>query len=152
MPFSWCSPPLLVPLVTISIAVDTAYVVGKSGQKISKGIYMMDNMIYDGSTNEGMFDLNTRCAVGDLVGFHVVPINALSSLAGTTVITGFKVNKGNVFTASGMPQPQSVFGDYWVGQAVHVGRQCYQIQLKVTNGGLSPIPYYINWTAVLTAC
>ena len=111
----------------------------------------MDNMLANGSTNEAQFNLHTNCSVGNFIGFHAVPINALSSITGTTIITGFKVEKGEVFTAAGMPQQQSPSGDYWVGQAVKIGRQHYQIQLKVTNGGLHPIPYYINWKAVLIA-
>ena len=141
----------LNPLTAITIAVDTAYVVSQQGQRINEGVYMMDNMEANGSTGEAQMELHTKCSVGSLIGFNAVPINSLSSNQGTVEITGFTVSQGSVFTASGTPQPQDDSGNYWIGQAVKAGTQTYQIQLKVTNGGLNPTPYYVNWDPFITA-
>lgn len=137
------------PLTAITIAVDTAYVASQGGKYISQGVYMMDNMEANGSTGEAGMELSTKCPVGSLIGFNAVPINALSSNPGTVEITGFTVSQGSVFTAAGSPQQQTP--SYWIGQAMNTGSQTYQIQLKVTNGGLNPTPYYINWDPFITA-
>jgi hypothetical protein len=142
---------LLKPLTAITIAVDTAYVVSQQGQRINEGVYMMDNMEANGSEDEAQMELHTMCPVGSLIGFNAVPINALSSNKGTVEITGFTVSQGSVFTATGAPQKQDESGDYWIGQAVKAGSQTYQVQLKVTNGGLNPTPYYVNWDPFITA-
>lgn len=141
----------LKPLAAVTIAVDTAYVVSQGGRNINQGVYMMDNMEANGSTGEAGLELSTHCPVGSLIGFNAVPINALSSNPGTVEITGFTVSQGSVFTAAGAPQQQDSSGSYWIGQAVNAGSQTYQIQLKVTNGGLNPTPYYINWDPFITA-
>jgi len=141
----------LKPLTAITIAVDTAYVVSQGGKNINQGVYMMDNMEANGSTGEAGLELHTHCPVGSLIGYDAQPINALSSNPGTVEITGFIVSQGNVFTAAGTPEQQDESGNYWIGQAVNAGTQTYQIQLKVTNGGLNPTPYYINWDPFITA-
>lgn len=146
----------LQPQTSITIAVDTAYVAAQQGQNISKGIYMMDNRVRNGSTGEGTLELSTVCNNGDLIGFNVVPINILGSSGDQVVITGFTVSQGNVFTAAGTPRVQPALpgepaGAYWIGQALNQGNQTYQIQIEVTVGLLQPVHYFINWDPFITA-
>jgi len=148
--------PGLNPQTSITIAVDTAYVASQQGRNISQGVYMMDNMVANGSSGEGQMELHTHCAVGSLIGFHSVPINALGSSGDTVTITGFTVSQGSVFTAAGQPRQQPPLhdeppGTYWIGQALNAGTQTYQIQIAVRVGKLQPVTYYVNWDPFITA-
>jgi hypothetical protein len=140
----------LIPQIAISIAVHTAYVAAQQGQKITQGIYMMDNMVASGSSDEGTLELSTVGLVGDLIGWNTVPIdiNAAANRA-SVAITGFIVSPGNVFGAAGYPRAQRP--DYWIGQLMNAGSQTYQIQIKVTVGVFQPVSYYINWDSSITA-
>ena len=145
--------PILKPPVSIVVAVDCAYVAAQQGRNISTGVYMMDNMANNGSTNEGNLELSSVVPVGALIGFNSVPIDPA---AGTVVITGFTVSQGSVFGSQGYPQQQPAIGTepagaYWIGQAMNAGSQTYQIQIKVTVGTIRPISYYINWDPFITA-
>lgn len=146
--------PILKPQAAIVISVDTAYVASQQGQNISSGVYMMDNMVNNGSANEGQMELSTVVPVGSLIGFETVPVNPLSG--DTVVITGFTVSQGSVFGSQGYPQQQPPIGNqpagsYWIGQAMNAGAQTYQIQIKVTVGLIRPISYYVNWDPFITA-
>lgn len=146
----------LKPQTAVTIAVDTAYVASQQGRNITQGVYMMDNMIALGSTSEAQMELHTRMAVGQLIGFHTVPINGEGPSGDTVIITGFTVSQGNVFGSSGYPRqqpalPNELAGSYWIGQAMNQGTQTYQIQIKVTVGRLQPVSYYINWDPFITA-
>ena len=141
---------------SIQIAVDTAYVAAQSGRNIGQGIYMMDNRIRNGSTGEGTLELHTVCNNGDLIGFNVLPIDALGTSGDQVVITGFTVSQGSVFTAAGTPRrqpplPGEIAGAYWLGQALNQGSQTYQIQIMVTVGILQPVTYFVNWDPFITA-
>ena len=135
------------PQTQIAIAVDTAYIASQGGAQISTGIYMMDNQLNRGSSNEGNLELHTTCANGSLIGFEVYPMDVNSG--DTVAITGFNVSQGNVFGGSGYPIQQTP--DYWVAQAMNQGSQTYQIQIKVTTGGLRPVSYYVNWDPFITS-
>jgi hypothetical protein len=147
----------LSPQTSITIAVDTAYVAAQQGRNISQGIYMMDNRVRNGSKGEGTLELTTVCNDLDLVGFNVVPIDALANLGDQVVITGFTVSQGSVFTAAGQPRQQATppagepLGAYWIGQVNNQGSQTYQIQIEVTVGQLQPVSYFINWDPFITA-
>lgn len=146
----------LQPQTSITVAVDTAYIAAQQGRNISQGVYMMDNRLRNGSSGEGNLELSTVCNNGDLIGFNVVPINALGSSGDKVVITGFTVSQGTVFTAAGQPRQQpspagEPEGAYWVGQAMNQGQQTYQIQIAVTIGTLQPVTYYVNWDPFITA-
>ena len=153
------TPTTLIPQTMITIAVDTDYVAAQMGKNISRGIYMMDNKVRNGSSGEGTLELSTVCANGNLIGFNVVPINSLGASPGKVVITGFTVSQGTVFTAAGQPRaqvqpatfPNQAAGSYWIGQALNQGSQTYQIQIAVTVGVLQPTTYYVNWDPVLTS-
>ncbi len=145
---------LLAPQASVTIAVDTAYVASQQGNNISAGVYMMDNMVNNGSSNEGQMELSTVVPVGSLIGFNTVPIYPTSG--DTVIITGFTVSQGNVFGSQGYPQQQPPLGNeppgaYWIGQAMNAGRQIYQIQIAVTVGQIRPITYYVNWDPYITA-
>jgi hypothetical protein len=146
----------LSPKTSVTIAVDTAYVAAQQGQNISQGIYMMDNMVRNGSLGEGTLELTTVCNDLSLIGFNVVPIDILGGNGDQVVITGFTVSQGSVFTAAGTPRqkaspPGEPAGAYWIGQAMAQGTQTYQIQIEVTVGQLQPVSYFVNWDPFITA-
>ena len=146
----------LIPQVVIVIAVDTAYVASQGDGFITSGVYMIDNMVRRGSSNEGTLDLHTVCSVGNLIGFHSVPVDAAGSFGDQVVITSFADIQGNVFTGAGHPIQQPPFGSepqgsYWIGQAIRAGTETYQIQIKVTVGQLQPVSFYVQWNAQITA-
>lgn len=135
------------PQTQVAIAVDTAYIAGHAGQPVTTGIYMFDDQLNLGSSNEGQLELHTVCPVGSLIGWSVYPIDP--NLGDTVVITGFNVSQGNVFGGAGYPLSQTP--NYWVGQAMNAGNQTYQIQIKVTAGSIRPVAYYINWDPFIKA-
>lgn len=143
----------ITPDFSITIAVDTAYVASQQGRNISQGVYMMDNDISAGSSNEGQMELSTVVPVGATLGFHTVPINFLSG--DTVVITGINVSSGSVFGSQGYPRSfpltGSPSGSWWIGQCLNQGSQTYQIQIAVTTGKLNPVVYYVNWDPFITA-
>lgn len=138
---------------SITIAVDTAYVAAQQGRNIGAGVYMMDNMVSNGSSNEGQMELSTKVPVGYTIGFNSVPINPASG--DSVVITGFNVSYGNVFGSAGYPRPYTLgtepTGSWWIGQAMNAGNQTYQIQIAVTVGVIQPVTYYVNWDPFITA-
>lgn len=141
------APTILKPQAAVLIAVDTAYVAAQQGRNISTGIYMYDNMLKNGSSNEGQLELSTVVNNGSLIGFETVPINPASG--DLVEITGFTVSQGSVFGSQGYPQAQNP--DYWIGQAMNQGKQVYQIQIKVTVGQIRPVSYYVNWDPYITS-
>jgi hypothetical protein len=146
----------LTPQVSIAIAVDTAFVAAQAGEgRITKGVFMMDNMVRNGSTGEGTLGLHTACNAGSLIGFQVIPTDAAGASSDKVIITGFADVRGNVFTGAGHPVQQPAIGNlpqgsYWIGQAIEAGTEEYQIQIKVTVGQLQPVQYYVWWKATLT--
>jgi hypothetical protein len=145
---------VIAPQAFITIAVDTAYVASQQGRNIGTGVYMTDNQLSNGSSNEGQMELSTVVPVGSLIGFNTVPI--APDNGDQVIITGFTVSQGSVFGGAGYPQQQPPIGrqpagSYWIGQALNAGKQIYQIQIKVTVGVLRPISYYVNWDPYITA-
>lgn len=132
----------------ITTAVDTKYVLGHAGSILDRGIYMIDNRLSNGSGSEGNMELHTCCNVGDVIGFEVVPIDSTSG--DTVVITGFNVSAGNVFGSEGYPQPTKD-PSVWLAQAMNRGEQTYQIQIKVTSGGIRPVSVYASWDPFIMA-
>jgi len=118
---------------------------------------MMDNKIRNGSTNEGKIDLQTRCNVGSLIGFQVLPITAAGSSTDSVVLTAFALQGGDdVFTGAGHPRPEPppkglTPGSYWIGQAMASGSEQYQLQIEVSIGALQPTTFYVTWDALLIA-
>ncbi|HEX8131768.1 MAG TPA: hypothetical protein VF527_21915 [Pyrinomonadaceae bacterium] len=145
----------LNPQTAITIAVDTEYVASQQGQNISQGIYMFDNQLNAGSTGEGTLELFTQTADESLIGFNVVPMNP--NTGDQVIISGFTVSQGSIWGSQGYPEAEPSFGSqpagsYWIGQATSEGpRQTYQIQIKVTTGGLRPATYYVNWDPFIAA-
>jgi hypothetical protein len=135
------------PQTQIAIALDTAFIASQGGSWVSSGVYMMDNQANLGSTNEGQLELHTHCNNHSLIGFEVYPMDVNSG--DTVAITGFNVSGGNVFGGAGYPLQQTP--SYWIGQAMNTGTQTYQIQVKVTTGGLRPVVYYLNWDPYITS-
>jgi hypothetical protein len=150
-----------VAQTAITIAVDVNYIASLPAgtDQASKGIYMMDNRMLNGSSNEGGLELSTVCIAGNLISFSAIAINAEGDAGGNAKveITGFNVSQGNVFTAAGQPRvfnPPPSGGDtnsFWIGQAIARGSQTYQIQIKVTVGVLQPVSHFISWDPFITA-
>lgn len=144
---------VLQPNASVTVAVDTGYVAAQQGRNINAGVYMMDNMVSYGSSNEGKMELSTVVPVGYTIGFNSVPINFLSG--DKVVISGFNVSQGSVFGSSGYPQVFPLgtepLGSWWIGQAMNSGSQTYQIQIAVTVGQIRPVTYYVNWDPFITA-
>lgn len=148
----------LIPQVSVAIAVDTAAVAAASNGPITEGVYMMDNMVRNGSTNEGKINLHTKCNVEALIGFQVLPIDGAGQSSDSVKITSFAMEGGDdVFTGAGhpirIPKPPAGLkpGAYWIGQAMAAGTETYEIQIEVTIGALQPVKYYVTWNAELTA-
>lgn len=145
----------------ITIAVDVNYIasLAPGTDQASKGIYMMDNRVLNGSTGEGSLELSTKCPAGNLISFSAVPVNAEGNANNNVAveIVGFNVSQGNVFTAAGQPRPFNPppgggsNNSFWIGQAMNRGSQVYQIQIKVTIGVLQPVSHYISWDPYITA-
>ena len=135
------------PQTQIALVVDTEYIAANGGENVTTGIYMMDNQLNSGSSNEGQLELHTVCNDHALIGFEAYPLNP--NTGDTVEITGFNVSQGNVFGSSGYPLQQTP--NYWIAQAMNAGSQTYQIQIKVTTGGLRPISYYVNWDPFITS-
>jgi len=144
---------VIQPYATVTVAVDTAYVAAQQGRNINQGVYMMDNMVSNGSTNEGQMELYTVVPVGSTIGFNSVPINFVSG--DKVIISGFNVSAGNVFGSAGYPQQFPLGneppGSWWIGQAMNAGSQTYQIQIAVTVGAIRPVTYYVNWDPFIRA-
>jgi hypothetical protein len=146
----------LTPQVSISIAVDTAWVAAQAiNGGISEGVFLMDNRVRNGSSGEGTLSLHTVCNAGSLIGFQVVPIDG-GAFGDQVVITGFADIQGEVFTGAGHPRVQpspgsSTSGSYWIGQAIQAGTEVYQIEIEVTVGQLQPVQYFVWWNAKVTA-
>jgi hypothetical protein len=135
------------PQTQIDIAVDTAYIALRGGEAMGAGIYMMDNRLSLGSSNEGTQELHTRCNQGDLIGFEAYPIDVNAGY--TVAISGFNISQGSVFGAQGDPLQQTP--GYWVGQAMNQGAQTYQIGIQVISEGPQPTTYNVNWGSYITA-
>ena len=114
---------------------------------------MMDNMWESGSTGEGTMNLGTQCAVGNLVGLIVAPIDETGN-SGSVTIIGF--NTGEIF-GSGYPEQRPApdndpAGTYWLAQAMMQGTETYQVFIQVDTGLLQPTaPRIIEWEAKITA-
>jgi hypothetical protein len=135
------------PQVQVAVSIDTAYVAGNGGSKLTRGVYLVDNQLNDGSTGEGGMALHTRCPIGSLIGFSSYPIDTGSG--DSVAITGFSIVQGSVFGGSGYPIEYSE--GYWIGQAMYGGSQTYQIQFCVTSGALRPVKFYTSVECQLTA-
>ncbi|OPX44216.1 inclusion body protein [Ruminiclostridium hungatei] len=124
----------------IIITVDTARVI--SGD--TRNIYMIDNRVEFGSTNEGTLELSTKCFTGDYISWLAVPLDP--DTQDTVSIAGFQVSSGNVFGGEGSPQPQSDDDTYWMGRAINQGSQTYQVKI-IING-----THVVTWDPFITSC
>lgn len=121
------------PQTTISIALDTAYLEGlQPGVKPVTGIYLMDNRIGIGSSQEGTQNLHTVCYTGDKISWLALPVDP--ERGDTVVITGFTIQAGNIFGGSiGAPQPTDNSA-YWIGRAVvSASTSVYQINFLIVD-------------------
>ncbi len=111
----------------IIVVVDTARVI--SGDL--NGIFMMDNRQEVGSYNEDTLELATKCYCGDYISWTVMPIDP--DTQDTVSITGFQTSSGNVFGQDGDPQPVNDDNTEWMGRAINLGNQTYQIKILLNN-------------------
>ncbi|ASZ14255.1 hypothetical protein KTO58_02660 [Chitinophaga pendula] len=136
----------------IGIVFDTAYLrTQPSGSGPDTGIYMVDNALAEGSSDEDGQELVTVCKVNDTVSWYAVPMNP--TLNDTVVITGWSFNNGDTYDIfnGGQGKPASVNGEdtgnYWAGKVfkstdgTEVG---YQLQILITYGA-DGYQHPINW-------
>lgn len=128
----------------INIAVDTVYLYSQTnGQYAGTGVYMMDNNVDGGSTNQGGLELSSQVTAGFGVAFNVFPVDAAGTQGDSVEIVNFEVSNGtNIFGNFGWPQPQASTSSYqWLGMAMTQGNCTYQLKIGVSVGG-APTKYY----------
>jgi cyanophycinase-like exopeptidase len=133
----------LIPTVVVNIAVDTQFLIGQnSGQYAGAGIYMMDNMVTQGSSFSGTskMELITMANNSAILAFNVQPIDTLQGLGDTVSIIGFQVSSTPNLFVGGKPVQQTS-GDYqWLAQVSGKSgqRMTYQVMIQVNSGGIQP--------------
>ncbi len=134
----------IMPARVINLAIDTAYIYSQtSGTYAGVGVYMMDNNVEGGSTNEGGLELVTDVSAGFGIAFNAFPIDAAGNQGDTVAIVGFEVSDGtNIFGNFGWPTEQPAGSSYqWMGTAMVQGNCTYQIKIGVSIGG-APMQYF----------
>jgi hypothetical protein len=132
---------------SVLIVVDVAYVVGFGAGEIRAGIYMFDDQRANGSADEGTLDLSTRCNVGDVISWEVVPLDPTRGDA--LEITSITALQDTLFGTAGAPTDWPNTSN-WYGQAMTAGSATYQIMLKITAGAIRKQVYEAYWTASIS--
>jgi hypothetical protein len=115
---------------TVQIWVDTNAATAGS----TKGVYLVDNMTNNGSSNEGTATLTTTVTQGTNICWQIYNIDPKS----TSQLTIQSIGNASVWGASGQPGvvagvPASTF----TGQAQASGSTSYQIKINVVSPGNS---------------
>jgi hypothetical protein len=134
----------VIPARVINIAVDTAYLYSQpDGQQNEQGgIYMMDNNVDGGSTNQGGLELSSQLTAGFGVAFNVFPVDAAGSQNDSVEIVNLAFSSGtNIFGNWGYPQKQTGSPYQWLGTAMVQGNCVYQLKIGVSIGN-APTKYY----------
>jgi hypothetical protein len=120
--------------VFIQIWVDTNAL--QNGQ--TTGVYLVDNNLNHGSTNEGTVSLNTDVPVGSSICWSLLSIDPTS----TTILQIQNFGNASVFGASGTPQ--QVNATTWTGQVQQAGNASYTINFSAQYPGGSGITTNVN--------
>lgn len=115
--------------VFIQIWVDTNAL--QNGQ--TTGVYLVDNNLNHGSSNEGTVSLLTNVPVGTSICWSLLNVDPTSN----TVLNLANFGNASVFGASGTPQ--MVNATTWTGQVQAAGNASYNINFSAQIPGSSGI-------------
>lgn len=123
--------------VFIQIWIDTNAVQAGS----TRGIYLVDNRVSNGSQNEGSATLQTACTKNSFICWQVFAIDPnYTAIGGSVAIQS--IGNSNAWGNSG--QPQLMNSGTATGQAQNSGSASYSINLNVQSPGLSGITLTVN--------
>lgn len=122
--------------VFIQVWVDTNAL--QNGQ--TTGVYLVDNNLNHGSTNEGTVNLQTVVPVGTNICWSLLNVNPTSN----SILTLQNFGNASVFGASGTPQ--QVNPTTWTGQVQAAGQASYAINFSAQIPGSSGITTNVNPT------
>lgn len=120
--------------VFVQIWVDT----NALQQGSTTGVYIVDNNLNHGSTNEGTVSLNTNVPVGTSICWSLLNVNPISS----TVLAIQDFGNAGIFGASGTPQ--QVNATTWTGQVQAAGQAQYNVNFTAQIPGASGITTSVN--------
>lgn len=120
--------------VFIQIWVDTNAL--QNGQ--TTGVYLVDNNLNHGSSNEGTVNLNTNVPVGTNICWSLLNVSPTSN----TILTIQNFGNASVFGASGTPQQYNA--TTWTGQVQAAGNANYNINFSAQIPGASGITVSVN--------
>jgi hypothetical protein len=118
----------------VQIWVDTNAL--QNGQ--TTGVYLVDNNLNNGSSNEGTVDLQTDVPVGTNICWSLLNVNPSSN----TILQIQNFGNASVFGASGTPQ--QVNATTWTGQVQASGQAQYNINFSAQIPGQSGITTNVN--------
>lgn len=122
------------PTVFIQIWIDTNAVQNGS----TKGVYLVDNRVGNGSGNEGGPGLETSVTAQSVIQWNVFNIDPTSlNIPQLTAISN-----APIWGASGQPQSDGQGG--FIGQAQQTGGSGYDITLNVQQSGGSGITIHVD--------
>jgi hypothetical protein len=120
--------------VFVQIWVDTDAL--QNGQ--TTGVYLVDNNLNHGSSNEGTVDLLTNVPVGTNICWSLLNVNPTSN----AILQIQDFGNASVFGASGTPSP--VNATTWTGQVQAAGNASYNINFSAQIPGSSGISTSVN--------
>ena len=97
------------------------------------GVYLVDNNLNHGSSNEGTVNLNTNVPVGTSICWSLLNVSPTSN----TILQIQNFGNAGVFGASGTPQ--QVNATTWTGQVQATGQAHYDINFSAQIPGQSGI-------------
>jgi len=106
------------PSVFIQIWVDTNALQNGS----TRGVYVVDNRVSNGSTNEGTANLQTNATNGSLVNWQVFNVDPTATGAKSIQ----SISNSNAWGPGGQPQPDPTYGGF-TGQLQNVGVAPYSV-------------------------
>ena len=118
----------------VQIWVDTNAL--QNGQ--TTGVYLVDNNLNNGSSNEGSPNLLTNLPVGTNVCWSLLNVNPSSN----TILQIQNFGNASVFGASGTPQQLNA--TTWTGQVQQAGQSQYNINFSAQIPGSSGITTNVN--------
>jgi hypothetical protein len=104
------------------------------------GVYLVDNNLNNGSSNEGTVNLLTKLPVGTNVCWSLLNVNPNSN----TILQIQNFGNASVFGASGTPQ--MVNATTWTGTVQQAGQAQYNINFSAQIPGSSGITTNVNPT------
>jgi len=120
--------------VFVQIWVDTDAL--QNGQ--TTGVYLVDNNLNHGSSNEGTVNLSTDVPVGTNICWSLLNVDPTSD----TILQIQNFSNAGVFGASGTPK--QVNANTWTGQVQAAGSDGYSINFSAQIPGSSGITTTVN--------